>query len=74
MGPNDDFHLGYRSREEAERWIENDPIRRLAEVVDAAQRQKIESEVEAEIRDAFAFAEQSPFPESAELYTNILGS
>ena len=74
VGPNDDFHLGYRSREEAARWIENDPIRRLTEVIDAAQRQKIESGVEAEIRDAFAFAEQSPFPESAELYTDVFGS
>ncbi len=74
VGPNDDFHLGYRSREEAERWIENDPIRRLAKAIDAAQRQKIESEVEAEIRDAFAFAEESPFPESAELYTDVLDS
>ena len=74
VGPNDDFHLGYRSREEAARWIENDPIRRLTEVIDAAQRQKTESGVEAEIRDAFAFAEQSPFPESAELYTDVFGS
>jgi len=71
VGPNDDFHLGYRSQEEAQSWIENDPIRRLAALMDAERRQKIESEVEAEIRDAFAFAEQSPFPGPAELYTDV---
>jgi TPP-dependent pyruvate/acetoin dehydrogenase alpha subunit len=74
VGPNEDFHLGYRTREEAERWIDNDPIRRLAEAIDTGQRQKIESEVEGEIREAFAFAEESPFPESAELYTDVVGS
>jgi TPP-dependent pyruvate/acetoin dehydrogenase alpha subunit len=74
VGPNEDFHLGFRSRNEAEPWIENDPIRRLGEGIASAQRQKIESEVEAEIRDAFAFAESSPFPKSAELYTDVFGS
>jgi TPP-dependent pyruvate/acetoin dehydrogenase alpha subunit len=74
VGPNDDFQLGYRSREEAEPWIRNDPIRRLADLMDAKRRQKIESEVEAEIRDAFAFAEQSPFPEAAELYSDVFDS
>lgn len=74
VGPNEDFHLGFRSRDEAEPWIENDPIRRLAEGIASAERQKIESEVEAEVRDAFAFAESSPFPKSAELYTDVFGS
>lgn len=71
VGPNDDFHLGYRTRDEAEPWIENDPVMRLGDRLERAQRQKIEAEVEAEIRAAFAFAEQSPFPEAAELYTDV---
>jgi TPP-dependent pyruvate/acetoin dehydrogenase alpha subunit len=71
VGPNDDFNAGYRSRREAEPWFENDQVRRLAELLDPALRRRIESEVEAEIREALAFAEASPFPEPGELYTDI---
>jgi len=41
--------------------------------LDAAERRRIEMEVEDEIKDAFAFAEQSPWPEAAELYTDVYG-
>ncbi|HXG51080.1 MAG TPA: thiamine pyrophosphate-dependent dehydrogenase E1 component subunit alpha [candidate division Zixibacteria bacterium] len=71
VGPNEDYHLGYRRREEAEPWIAGDPVRRLAAMLDGARRARIEDEVEAEIRDAFAFAEASPFPEAAELFTDV---
>lgn len=71
VGPNDDFHLGYRSEEEREPWVRNDQVRRLALMVDEQQRRRIEAEVEAEIEEAFAFAEKSPFPESGELFTDV---
>jgi TPP-dependent pyruvate/acetoin dehydrogenase alpha subunit len=74
VGPNDDFQLGYRNREEAEAWIGNDPIRQLGSRLDPGERRRIEMEIEAEIQDAFAFAEQSPFPEAAELYTDVFQS
>jgi TPP-dependent pyruvate/acetoin dehydrogenase alpha subunit len=71
VGPGDDFHLGYRSREELDQWKQNDQVPRLAAMVDPARRKQIEQQVEAEIADAFAFAEASPFPEPAELYTDV---
>lgn len=71
VGPNDDFHLGYRSREEAASWVEKDQVRRLAELIDPGKRHEIEAEVEAEIQEAFAFAEASPFPVADELYADI---
>jgi TPP-dependent pyruvate/acetoin dehydrogenase alpha subunit len=71
VGPNDDFQLGYRSREEAEPWIKTDPIKQLGERLDPQRRREIETAVEAEMRDAFAFAERSPFPQAAELYTDV---
>lgn len=74
VGPNDDFHLGHRTREEAEPWIQNDQVGRLAELLDPRRRQQIEMEVEAEIQDAFAFAEESPFPDPYELYTDVYGT
>lgn len=73
VGPNDDFQLGYRTREEAEAWVKSDPIEQLRAHLDAAERRGIEMEVEDEIKDAFAFAEQSPWPEAAELYTDVYG-
>ena len=71
VGPNDDFQLGYRSRDEAEPWIKADPIKQLGDRLDPQRRREIEAAVETEIRDAFAFAERSPFPQAAELYTDV---
>jgi len=71
VGPNEDFTLGYRHREEAQTWITNDPMARLAGFIDPGERRRIENDVELEIRDAFALAEQSPFPDPPELYTDV---
>jgi TPP-dependent pyruvate/acetoin dehydrogenase alpha subunit len=71
VGPGDDFHLGFRSREDARSWIDADPVRRLAETVDPAARAEIEDEVEAEVAAAIAFAENSPFPDAAELMKDV---
>jgi len=71
VGPGEDYQLCYRSREEAEPWIANDQVKRLSELVSVAERQRIDSEVETEIQEAFAFAEASPFPERDELFTDV---
>lgn len=71
VGPKEDFHLGYRSKEEAEPWIKNDQVKRLGEKLEAQIRVKIEAEVEAQIEEAFAFAEASPFPDRTELYAHV---
>jgi TPP-dependent pyruvate/acetoin dehydrogenase alpha subunit len=71
VGPGDDYHLGFRTEEEAGPWIENDQIQRLAELVKPKDREQIDDEVDAEIKGAFAFAETSRFPEPEELYTDV---
>ena len=71
VGPSEDYHLGYRTPDEAKPWIDNDPLRQLAQLVADEKRAAIEAEVEAEIKDAFDFAESSPFPETSELYTDV---
>ena len=71
VGPGDDWHLGYRSKREAEPWIENDQIKRLNALLDPEVRQKIENEVEIEIHEAFDFAECSQFPEPKSLYEDV---
>lgn len=71
VGPNEDYQLGYRTLEEAEPWMKNDQLKRLAGMIAPEARQRIEAEVEAEIKEAFDFAESSPFPVEAELYTDV---
>jgi TPP-dependent pyruvate/acetoin dehydrogenase alpha subunit len=71
VGPGEDYHLGFRTEEEANTWIENDQVQRLAHLVRSADRERIEDEVAAEIKEAFAFADASPFPEPEELYTDV---
>jgi TPP-dependent pyruvate/acetoin dehydrogenase alpha subunit len=71
VGPNEDYDKGYRSRSELEPWIAADQLTRLATMVPAAEREAIEREVLAEIREAFEFAERSPVPDPEELYTDL---
>jgi TPP-dependent pyruvate/acetoin dehydrogenase alpha subunit len=67
VGPNDDFALGYRNENEVCEWMEKDPLKRLREFLEPNYRNAIETEVEGEIREAFQFAEESPFPGIEEL-------
>ena len=71
VGPREDYHLGYRTKEEAEPWIRNDQVKRLAGMIENGRRREIEEEVEAEIAEAIAYAEESPFPGSLELCTDV---
>jgi TPP-dependent pyruvate/acetoin dehydrogenase alpha subunit len=71
VGPNDDYQLGFRTEAEASPWKANDQVKRLALMLDKRTRSEIEEDVEAEIAAAFAFAEASPWPKPAELYTDV---
>lgn len=71
VGPNQDFHFGYRSRTEFEPWFESDQVKSVGARLNAAERLEIESDVEAEIQSAFDFAEQAPFPDASELYSDM---
>lgn len=71
VGPSDDFHLGYRTEKEREPWVANDQLRKVGALLDSEKRKQIEAGVEQEIKEAFAFAEKSPFPPSKELLTDV---
>ena len=71
VGPNEDFDAGYRSRSEAQPWFEKDPLKTLGASLEPALRGQIEVDVEAEIYEAFTFAEESPFPDDGDLYTDV---
>ena len=68
----------YRSKEEVQKMrSERDPIERLrgqlidSHGVDEASLQEIDREVKASISEAADFAQQSPEPDPAELYTDV---
>ena len=69
VGPNDDWNLGYRSKDELKPWLEHDAVRTLGAKV--ADRARIDAEVETEIKDAFEFAERSPEPPLEDLYEGV---
>jgi TPP-dependent pyruvate/acetoin dehydrogenase alpha subunit len=71
VGPGHDFAAGYRSIEDAQRWFEADQVQRVAALLPLTARTEIEQEVEREIADAVAFAEQSAFPDPKELFTHV---
>ncbi len=71
VGPNLDFHLGYRDQAEADPWIANDAVCRVGQLLDPDEREQIEREVEAEVADALAFAQESAFPPASELLCDV---
>ena len=71
VGPFDDFHMGYRTQEEAQQWIDQDQLVKIGSQLDDKAREAIEAEVDSEIRAAFQFAEESPFPELSELHEGV---
>ena len=72
VGPNDDFGLGFRSAQDVQKWKDADELNVIGELIAPDRRIQIEAEVDASIKDAIEFAEQSLFPEPAELYTDVL--
>jgi len=76
-GPNFDNDIGYRTEEEYLAWKERDPILILKtelvnnSVIPQIELQNIETELQRKVDDAFAFAEESPFPDSNEIFKHI---
>lgn len=71
VGPNEDWQLGYRSREEVKSWMDRDELKRVGGMLSAARRVSIDAEVQKEVDAAFEFAERSPFPGPEELYNDV---
>ncbi len=71
VGPGEDYDAGYRSREAASTWIDNDQVDRLAALIDQDVRKTIDDAIETKIADAVGFAEASPFPDAEELTAHV---
>jgi pyruvate dehydrogenase E1 component alpha subunit len=70
VGPNHDWDVGYRTREEVESWMARCPIARLETLLEsrgwlpAEKRETVRKATARLVDAAFAFADKSPFPEA----------
>lgn len=71
VGPNEDYDDGYRSRDDFKPWLEDDQVARTGDMMDAAERDDIDADIEKQITEAVEFAEQSPWPEPEELFSHV---
>jgi TPP-dependent pyruvate/acetoin dehydrogenase alpha subunit len=71
VGPGEDLEADYRSHHELARWKANDQVNVVGQLLGADQRHRLDAEIEAEIADAFAFAEATPFPGPEELHEHV---
>lgn len=76
-GPANDDGLGYRSKKYVDNWMKKDPIL-ISEniltnkkILTGELKAKIRKEIEKECEKAFQFAEDSPFPDKADLFKNL---
>lgn len=76
-GPNYDNDIGYRSQAEFLEWKAKEPIGRFETklrhrgVVSSAELAQMEAAIENEVTAAFAFAEESPFPDVVTAYSDL---
>jgi pyruvate dehydrogenase E1 component alpha subunit len=74
---SDPIHGHYRTKEEVEEQRQRDPISlwsaRLMEdgVMDEAAIRALDAEVQAEVEDAYRFAEEAPEPEPEALFADV---
>ncbi len=59
----------YRTKEELQAWMDKDPVLSVGKKLEAlglqSTRERIDQEIEEEIKDGLEFAENSPFPDPA---------
>jgi len=76
-GPNYDNHIGYRTEEEYQHWLVQEPIERLEKRllsdkhISAQDIASMDTKIKAEVEVAFKFADDAPFPEANEAYTDL---
>lgn len=78
-GVGEDWNLGYRSREEGEKWMEKSPLKQLEKILAkhfSAEKlqleiRKIRKTIKAEIDEAEKFAFSSPIPPKEDLLSEV---
>jgi len=76
VGVEKDFSVGYRSKEEFNKWFEEDPVlvqRRTLTNLEVPEEQilEIERAIDNKISKSIELAKKSPFPDNSELYKGV---
>lgn len=76
VGVCEDFHCGYRSRDEFEGWLKVDPIKVQREKLltlgcTQEELQELEAAIDRQIARSIEFAREAPFAEKEELYREV---
>lgn len=71
VGPGDDYDQGYRSDADLKKWQAMDQVAAIGDRLSPEDRAKTDADVEAAIKDAFDFAETSPWPDDSQLFANV---
>lgn len=76
-GPNDDFHLGYRSKIEYNKWVKKDPLQYCKKLISKSLNSyvnlitRIEKKNKKLYNTAFKFAEKSPLPSPTNIKNKV---
>jgi len=71
VGPGEDYNAGYRGVEELRKWQEKDQVALVGQQIDPEVRKRIDSEIDASIKDAVDFAENAAWPAPEELLKHV---
>ena len=76
VGISEDYHCGYRDREEFEKWLKVDPLklqreRLLSLGCSELELLKIEAAIDCQIERSISLAKQAAFPEEEELFREV---
>jgi TPP-dependent pyruvate/acetoin dehydrogenase alpha subunit len=74
VGPGDDLEASYRDHDDLKRWKAGDQVAAVGTMLASEARGRIDAKIEAEIVEAFAFAEVSAFPGPEELHEHLFAS
>ena len=63
VGPNYDYDLGYRSKEELDEWMAKCPIKKLEGSISKEDQEKLNKEITEEVHAAVELARKASFPQ-----------
>ena len=67
----------YRGKDELDEWVKKDPIPRFAKklvddgVLTRKELENLQANIEKELQEAITFAEESPFPQPADMFDDV---
>ena len=76
-GPNFDNDIGYRSEGEFLEWKKRDPIKLFEKILikekiaSKGELNIIKKNIKLKVKEAFVYAEKSPFPDSSKAYESM---